>query len=225
MYTLRTHMIDASNIRALPASRYHIQHYNSLQQTKREHTGIQPLRYVKVMKQILVKNEEGENKKSKNIIQQQKPTTNKKLIQAAKNTWEKGHGTIERIDKKTGDIFHLVRTEAIYQDISQEDNNDVKTTESVYNEHKGYTAHLVQVKIPLKINQKIPSEVLPQETITMNNLAKDQEQIPFPTHESNSKKAKIGLLQKIKQRFVSSSSEFNSFKNDKQIAILRNYIS
>lgn len=168
MYTLRTHMINANNTRALPASRYHIQHHNSLQQVKNKPITTQPVRYVKVIKRVLLlRKNKVENKsmrsETQKATQKKKNNPQRKLIHAAKNTWVKGHGTIERIDKQTGDIFHLVRLEAVYEDITQEKTITVETT------NKEPTAHFVQIRIPVKIKQTVPSGVLPQGTTVANS--------------------------------------------------------
>jgi len=155
-------MINASNSKALPAARYRIQQHNKLQQANRISTGIQPVRYVKVTKKILIK----KRALTQSVKKDEKPkiekSTAKKLVQPARNVWQKGHGTIERVDKKTGDIFHLVRKEAVYELEPQNENVESSNSDTKNNQYK---QRLICVKVPLKVNQKKPSEMLPQETI------------------------------------------------------------
>ncbi len=148
MSTLRTNIINANNTRALPSARYHLQHHNNLQKGKNKQRNIQPVRYITVTKKFLV---------SKNINDPPSVETKvkkvKKLIRPATITWEKGHGIVERIDKKTGDIYHLVHKAAVYKNIIVKERIKAKHTEIRH--------LLVRVKVPVKIGQKQVSSIVP----------------------------------------------------------------
>ena len=148
MSTLRTNIINANNTRALPPARYHLQHHNSLQEGKSKQGNIQPVRYATVTKKLLMPKHINKIPTAKTKVKKIK-----KLISPATITWEKGHGTVERIDKKTGDIYHLVHKAAVYKDIIIAKKPNTQHTQLKY--------HLVRVKIPMKIGQNPVSSVLP----------------------------------------------------------------
>ena len=148
MSTLRTNIINANNTRALPPARYHLQHHNSLQEGKSKQRDVQPVHYATVTKKLLVPKPINEIPTAETKVKKVK-----KLISPASITWEKGHGTVERIDKKTGDIYHLVHKAAVYKNIIIEEQIKTKHTEIKH--------HLVRVKMPMKIGQKQSSSIVP----------------------------------------------------------------
>ncbi len=168
MATLRTKIIAANNTQALPAARYHLQHHNSLQKGKSKQPGIQALPYVTITKKLRLPEKVIKKIKEESVSQPKTVRKERRLVEPAKVIWKKGHGAIERIDKHTGDISHLVHKAAVYETVFIED----KIASSANTEDTIFISkyRLVRVKVPIKLNKKRPSQILPQATITSTNF-------------------------------------------------------
>ena len=173
MSTLRTHIIHATNTRALPTVRYQLQHHNSLPKKNKKRAGIQPVAYASITKKVVFKDTKTKiDVDIPEVVASQErgissASTNKPLT---KSVWVKGHGAIERLDKKTGEVVHLVQqTIDSQKDISrksQKSNVSIKTKKIDNNP----TYQLVKTRKPLKIGQRQPSQIIPHETISAKPL-------------------------------------------------------
>ena len=169
MSTLRTNIIHATNTRALPAIRYRLQHHNSLPQPTKKREGIQPVAYVSVTKKTLVNKVSPKVKEKPKRKKEQTMTSHKKTDLRTGAVWKKGHGAIERLDKKTGEVFHLVQ-QTIATAEKSVNNKDNKNNIKKGTVTKASEYQLVRTRKPLKIGEKRPSPIIPQEIVDTKPL-------------------------------------------------------
>lgn len=167
MSTLRTHIIHATNTRALPTVRYQLQHHNSLPKKNKKRAGTQPVAYASITKKVVFRKTKIKTNVGipEVITLQEKNISSSKNKSLTKSVWIKGHGAIERLDKKTGEVVHLVQqTIASKKDINRESQkNDVLLKTKQRESRPEY--QLVKVRKPLKIGQRKPSQIIPHDTV------------------------------------------------------------
>ena len=130
-------------------------------------------------------------------------------------------------------VFFFIK-KSVYEQVLQE--GDIDTNKK----HKFYQSHLIRVKMPLKMNQAKPSEILPQESIISSPVKTDKN---IPTLLEEETRITEPLPQKQKKPLVSihsligatskqtrkAVSIFRVIKKQpsskKRLSLLRNFIS
>jgi len=153
------HHTDTANQHAISPARYSISHAHSIYCKQAKSRPSHAVRYRPMVKKVITKPslQKLEITRNKEQTAEQQP----KLIKPAKTYWKAGHGSIEKVDKETGDIVHLVHEPAVYAQHQPEP----KTPSNQYSTQMVKTAakySLIRTRQPIKLKEKYPhSDLLP----------------------------------------------------------------
>ncbi|MGV6809644.1 MAG: peptidoglycan-binding domain-containing protein [bacterium] len=166
MPTLRQQLfkhIDEANQGAFPQARYLIKHNHAILPTNRARTKpqqtTQAVNYRFVIKKRLYK----PSLTTLDILPPEQPPTPPapKLLKPARTVWKKGHGSVEKIDAKSGEIMHLAYEPAIYDTIPTLPSPAIRTkTVKMPAQYQ-----LIRIRQAKRINSPKTSQLIPTEII------------------------------------------------------------
>jgi hypothetical protein len=157
MATLRKRIfqhISEANTGALPANRYIIQHAHALYENNNKQR-TQAARYEMITEKVLTK----PGLKRVDMVNEEPQKASKPLlVKPARTVWKKGHGSLERVDKETGDIMHLAYEPAIYETPVIKTPSKKKQTRIVKTPPQ---YQLIRIRRPIPVKEKRRSPLIP----------------------------------------------------------------
>ncbi|HHC73613.1 MAG TPA: peptidoglycan-binding protein [Thiothrix sp.] len=166
MPTLRQQLfkhIDEANQGAFPQARYLIKHSHAILPIKRSRIRSQQTTQATNYRFVIKKHLYKPSLTTLDIRSPEQPPTPPapKLLKPARTVWKKGHGSVEKIDAKSGEIMHLAYEPAIYDTISTPPSPAIRTktikTPAKY--------RLIRIRQAKRLNSPNPPQLIPTEII------------------------------------------------------------